>query len=317
VEDGPVKFLAGSRLWLLLAVPALVGAYVFFQQRRRHYAVRFTNLDLLASVAPRRPGWRRHAAAGLLLAAVVSLTVGFARPTRAEKVPRQEATVMLAIDVSASMQADDVKPTRLVAAQHAATDFTNHLPARFKLGLISFDGVAHVLVSPTTDHDQVADAVKALQLGPRTAAGEAVYAALNTLTASGASKNGAARIVLMSDGATTVGRPVADAAAAARDAKIPVSTIAFGTDDGTVDIQGRTIPVPVDRDALRDLASTSGGKFFEASSGEQLTAVYRDIGSTVAYRTVRHEVTAQLTGLGLVLLAAGLVAGLAWSGRIL
>ena len=312
-----MKFLAGGRLWLLLLVAAVAAAYVLLQRRRRHHAIRFTNLDLLASIAPRRPGWRRHVAAGLLGLSLLTLVLGFARPTLAQRVPRKEATVMLAIDVSASMEASDVKPTRLAAAQAAATDFANHLPARFKLGLISFDGVARVLVAPTTDHKDVAAAIGRLALGPRTAAGEAVYASLDVLEGSGANKNGAARIVLMSDGATTSGRPVEQAADAAREAKIPVSTIAFGTDEGTVTIQGETIPVPVDRDALRGLASATGGKFFEAASGEELTSVYRDIGSTVAYRTVRHEVTASFTGIGLVLLAAGVIAGLAWSGRVI
>jgi Ca-activated chloride channel family protein len=312
-----VSFLAPGRLVILAAVAALAALYVVLQHRRRHYAVRFTNLDLLASVAPRRPGWRRHVAAGLMLASLLILTLGFARPTLAQRVPRREATVMLAIDVSESMQADDVRPTRLAAAQQAATDFTNRLPARFQLGLISFDGVARVLVPPTTNHADVAAAIAGLQLGPRTAAGEAVYTALDVLKATGRSKNNAARIVLMSDGATTTGRRPAVAAAAAHDDHVPVSTIAFGTDTGTVTIQGQTIPVPVDRDALRQLASASGGKFFEASSGEELTAVYRDIGSTVSYRTVRHEVTAGFTGLGLLLLAAGAAAGIVWSGRIL
>jgi Ca-activated chloride channel family protein len=312
-----MSFISPDKLWLLVLVAAVAGAYVVLQRRRRHYAARFTNLDLLASVAPKRPGWRRHVSAGALLASLLFFTVAFARPTRAERVPRKEATVMLAIDVSASMQAQDVKPTRLAAAQQAATDFTEHLPARFRLGLITFDGSARLVVPPTTDHDEVATAISGLSLGPRTAAGEAVYAAINALTATGADKNGAARVVLMSDGATTSGRPVEQAAQAAAAAKIPVSTIAFGTDDGTVEIQGQTIPVPVDRDALRDLASTSGGKFFEAASGEELTSVYRDIGSTVAYRNVRHEVTATFVGLGIVLLAAGLLAGLLWTGRIL
>lgn len=312
-----MNFLAGGRLWLLLAVPLVAGAYVFLQNRRRHYAVRFTNLDLLASVAPRRPGWRRHVPAGLLLLALVALTVGFARPTRNERVPRKEATVMLAIDVSASMQAQDVAPSRLVAAQEAAGDFVRRMPDQFKIGLIAFDGTARVVVAPTTEHADVAEAIEGLRLGPRTAAGEAVFAAVDTLVASGASENGAARVVLMSDGATTSGRTVENAAQAAKEANIPVSTIAFGTDEGVIDIQGQSIPVPVDRDAMRDLANTSGGKFFEAASGEELAEVYRDIGSTVAYRNVRHEVTAQMTGIGLALLAAGLLAGLAWSGRVI
>lgn len=312
-----MNFLAGTRLWLLLAVPVLAAAYVVLQQRRRHYAVRFTNLDLLASVAPRRPGWRRHVPAGLLLLALVALTVGFARPTRNERVPRKEATVMLAIDVSASMQAQDVQPSRLVAAQEAAGDFVKRMPDQFKIGLIAFDGTARVVVAPTTEHADVAEAIEGLRLGPRTAAGEAVFAAVDTLVASGAAENGAARVVLMSDGATTSGRTVEDAAEAAKEANIPVSTIAFGTDEGVISIQGQSIPVPVDRDAMRDLANTSGGKFFEAASGEELAEVYRDIGRTVAFRNVRHEVTAQMTGIGLALLAAGLLAGLAWSGRVI
>jgi Ca-activated chloride channel family protein len=312
-----MRFLAGGRLWLLLAVAAVAAAYVLLQRRRRHHAIRFTNVELLAVVAPKRPGWRRHVAAAVLLGSLLSLVIGVARPTMAQRVPRREATVMLAIDTSASMQADDVTPSRLAAAQRAATDFVEHLPARFRLGLITFDGSARVIVAPTVEHAQVKSAIARLELGPRTAAGEAVFTALDALAASQSAKNGAARIVLMSDGATTSGRPVESAADAAAAAKVPVSTIAFGTDDGTVTINNQVIPVPVDRDALRELAQTTGGKFFEAASGEELTAVYRDIGSTVAYRTVRHEVTATLTGIGLVLLAVGLVLSLVWTGRVI
>lgn len=312
-----MTFLAGGRLWLLLAVAAVAAAYVFLQRRRRHHAVRFTNLELLASVAPRRPGWRRHVAAGVLVGALGVLVVGFARPTMAQRVPRQQATVMLAIDTSISMQASDVAPTRLAAAQQAAADFVELLPDKFRLGLISFDGAARVLVSPTTEHEIVKTAISALRLGPRTAAGEAVFTALDALSAEKANENDAARIVLMSDGATTTGRPVDAAAAAAAEAKVPVSTIAFGTDAGTVTFSGQTVQVPVDRDAMRSLADATGGKFFEAASGEELTAVYRDIGSTVAYRTVRNEVTATWTGVGLVLLTAGLVLSMVWTGRVL
>lgn len=312
-----MTFLSAWRLWFLLAVAAVAAAYVFLQRRRRHHAVRFTNLELLASVAPKRPGWRRHVAAGVLLAALGVLVVGFARPTMSQRVPRKQATVMLAIDTSISMQATDVAPSRLAAAQAAATDFVEHLPDSFRLGLISFDGNARVLVAPTTEHKEVVAAIGRLRLGQRTAAGEAVFTALESLAADQADKNDAARIVLMSDGATTTGRPVEMAADAAAEAKVPVSTIAFGTDDGTVTFSGQTVPVPVDRDAMRTLADTTGGKFFEAASGEELTAVYRDIGSTVAYRTVRHEVTATFAGIGIVLLAAGLILSMLWSGRVL
>jgi Ca-activated chloride channel family protein len=314
-----VTFLSPVRLWLLVLVAGLVAAYVVLQLRRRHYAVRFTNVDLLASVAPRRPGWRRHVASGLLLASLAMLVVGFARPTRAYRVPREQATVMLAIDVSLSMEADDVSPNRLVAAQAAARDFVKQLPPRFQVGLISFDGVARVLVSPTDDHDAVSSAITQLRLGPRTAAGEAVYTALDTISAAatGTTKAPPARIVLMSDGATTSGRSIEDAAAAAKDAGVPISTIAFGTDDGVVEVSGQTVPVPVDRDAMRTMADDSGGHFFEAASGDQLRSVYRNIGSSIGYRTERREATADVTGIALVLAAAGVLAGLVWTGRVL
>ena len=324
-----MTFLSPGRLLLLVGVVGLVAAYVVLQRRRRHYAVRFTNLELLAAVAPRRPGWRRHVAAGALLGALALLVVGFARPTRPVRVARNEATVMLAIDVSASMEATDVAPSRLAAAQQSATDFAEHLPDKFRLGLVAFDGVARVLVPPTSEHKIVASAISRLQLGPRTAAGEAVYAALDAIAASsstptttsqpaaaGEAPKGTARIVLMSDGATTSGRPVTEAAVAARDAGVPVSTIAFGTDTGTVTIGNSLIPVPVDREALQQLADDSGGTFFQAASGEELNAVYRDIGTAIGYRSVRREVTATFTGLALVLAAAALGAGMAWGGRV-
>ena len=319
-----MTFLSPERLWLLLGVAAVIAAYVVLQRRRRHYAVRFTNLELLAAIAPKRPGWRRHVAAASLLAALATLVVGFARPTRAERVPKEEAMVMLAIDVSASMQAVDVTPSRIAAAQKAASEFADQLPPRFQLGLVAFDGNARVLVPPTTDHASVTAAIRRLQLGPRTAAGEAVYAALDAIEAATTSTTkpaaltkSAARIVLMSDGVTTTGRPVSQAAAAAKEAGVPVSTIAFGTDTGTVTIGGETIPVPVDRPSLQELAADSGGTFFEAASGKELSAVYRDIGTTIGYATERHEVTAAFTGLALLLAAAGMVAGLVWGGRLL
>ena len=317
-----LTFLAPGRLWLLLGVAGLVVAYAVLQQRRRHYAVRFTNLELLAAVAPRRPGWRRHVAAGTLLAALAVLTVGYARPTRAERVPREEATVVLAIDTSVSMAATDVVPSRLAAAQRAATDFVGHLPARFQLGLITFDGVAQVVVPPTVDRQAVSSAIDRIELGPRTAAGEAVFAALEVVAEASAAgaregKDIPARIVLMSDGATNTGRPVVDAAAAAKAAKVPISTIAYGTDAGTVTILGRIISVPVDRDALQQLADMTDGKAFTAASGEELAAVYRDIGTSIGYTTERREATALFAGLALVLAFAGVAAGLVWGGRVL
>ena len=143
-----MTFLAPSRLWLLLAIAALAIAYVILQSRRRHYAARFTNLDLLASVAPRHPGWRRHVAAAAIGLGLVALIVGIARPVRDEKVPSDEAVVMLVVDVSASMEATDVAPSRLQAAQEAAARFVKGVPDKFQVGLISFDESTHVLATP-------------------------------------------------------------------------------------------------------------------------------------------------------------------------
>jgi Ca-activated chloride channel family protein len=321
VEATPVSFVAAERLWLLVLVVGLAAFYVALQLRRRQHAVRFTNVDLLASVAPARAGWRRHAAAGALLLSLAFFVAGFARPSHLEKVPRQEATVVLAIDTSASMEATDVAPSRLAAAQQAATSFAEQLPSGFRLGLVSFNGSARVVVSPTTDHQAVADAIGRLRLGTSTAAGEAVYTSLDliraTTTADPSTRHDAARIVLMSDGATTVGRPVSQAALAAKDAGVPVSTIAFGTEDGTVAIDARLIPVPVDKASMEELARDSGGKSFSATTGKELKAVYRDIRSAIGYTTETREISATLTGVALLLALAGIAGSLAWSGRIL
>lgn len=316
-----MTFLAPNRLWLLVGVAAVVGAYAVLQQRRRHYAVRFTNVDLLSSLAPRRPGWRRHVAAGCLIAALAAMTVAFSRPTRVVRVPRSEATVMLAIDTSGSMAADDVTPSRLVAAQKSATEFVAKLPLTFRVGLIAFDATARVVVSPTTDHQAVTDGIATLRTGTATAAGDAVFLALDavapTTTAAGGGGGNSARIVVMSDGATTTGRPVPDAAAAARAAQVPVSTISFGTPDGTVTIGNRTVAVPVDRSTMQQLAEISGGKAFQASSGNELSSVYRGIANSIGYTKQHREATVTWVGAALVLALLGVGAGLVWGGRIL
>ncbi len=316
-----MRLLDPERLWLLVPVAALAVGYLVLQRRRRHYALRFTNLDLLASLAPRRPGWRRHAAAGLVAIALASLVISLARPVRQERVPKEEATVMLVLDTSASMEATDVAPTRLRAAIDAGTRFVEGLPERVRVGLVTFDRTTRVVASPTDDHEQVASALARLATGPGTAAGEALYAALEVIAASGASApeegDPAAAIVLLSDGVTTVGRPVEEAAAAAADQRVPVTTIAFGTDGGTVRVQGRTIPVPADPASMTAVAETTGGNFFEAFSPEQLRRVYDDIGSRVGYELEQREIASRFVATGVLLLLLGVTASLVWSARLL
>jgi Ca-activated chloride channel family protein len=312
------SFLAPGRLWLLLVVAALAAAYVVLQRRKPAYAVRFTELDLLASVAPRFPGWRRHLPAGLLLLSLLLLTVAFARPQAQVEVAREQATVVVAIDTSLSMQARDVDPDRITAARVSASRFIDDLPEPYNVGLVSFSGQAAVVVPPTQDHAAVTAAVQTLELGPSTAIGEAVFAslaALRTVPEEGQDLP-PARIVLLSDGTNTVGRDLETAAAAAIEAGVPVSTIAYGTPEGVVQVQGQLIPVPVDAQALESLAEATGGEAYTAESGDELSDVYADIGSQVGTSTELREVTERVTGLGLLAALLAVIGSLVWSPRL-
>lgn len=317
-----VTFLSPGRLWLLLAVAALVAVYLVAQRRRSAYAVRFTNLALLDKVAPRRPGWRRHAPAAAFLAMLGLLVVGFARPTAEVQVPRERATVMVAVDVSNSMQATDVPPSRIEAAKQAAGAFVDGLPERFNVGLVAFSGSASVVVAPTQDHAAVRSGVERLELGPSTAIGEAVFSSLQGIASvdgglSGVEEEPApARIVLMSDGTNTTGRSPADAAAAATAAGVPVSTIAYGTADGTITVNGQTQPVPVDVESLRTLAEGTGGQAYTAESGEELGEVYADIGSSIGSRAERQEISTWFIAAGLAAAALAATFSLAWFSRL-
>jgi Ca-activated chloride channel family protein len=318
-----LSFQAPGRLWLLAGVAIIVIAYVVVQWQRRSYAARFATHRLFGSVAPHRPGRRRHIAATALVLAMALLVFGFAQPTRRMKVPREQATVILAIDVSDSMGATDVRPSRLAAARTAAHEFVAGLPKRYKLGLITFAPSADVVVAPTTDREPVQQSLDNLELAPGTSTGEAIFAALATIEATQAAANTpsgtdppAARIVVLSDGKVNAGRSSEEAARAAAEARIPVSTIAYGTDQGTVVIEGRTIQVPVDREALRQIAEITHGSFFEAATGAELEQVYEDIGSQIGYVTERRNVTSWFLGAALIFGFAAAAAALAWTSRL-
>ncbi|WP_214105195.1 VWA domain-containing protein [Acrocarpospora catenulata] len=308
-------------LWLLLLLPVflIVLLYLVLNLRRSQYAVRFTNLDLLSSVAPKGPGFRRHVPAAAFAAMLVLLVVGFARPTAEVRVPRERATVIVAFDVSASMQARDVAPTRFTAAQQAARRFAEGLPPRFNLGLVAFSQYASVAVPATTDRQAVLEAVDRLATSAGTAIGEAVFSSLDAILALD-SEAGAdpppAHVVLLSDGSITTGRSIALAVAAANAQGVPVSTIAYGTAGGIIEMDGRTVAVPVDAPALKDLADSTGGGFYEAASGDELQAVYDDIGSSVGYRTERQEVWPWFVGLGLLLAVVAAGASMFWFSRL-
>lgn len=313
-----MNFLAPGRLWLLVAVGALAVAYVVLQFRRRHYAARFTNLDLLASVAPKRPGWRRHVAAAAMLAAIVLLVAAWARPTRDERVPRERATVIVTIDTSTSMRATDVEPSRVEAAKAEASNFVDEMPDRFRLGLVEFNGNARQVVAPTHEHDRVSDAIRRLRLDQYTAIGEGIFTSLESVrdVPTRTSRRRLAHIVLMSDGDTNTGRTNESAADAAARARVPVTTIAFGTDDGTITQGNSEFSVPVNREALRDIADTTRGRFYDARSAEELSSVYDNIGSSVGFRTEQREATAWFVGIALAFALAGVSASLLWTSRL-
>jgi Ca-activated chloride channel family protein len=275
--------------------------------RRRRDVVRFTNVALLDVVAPERSPWRRHLPAALWLSAMALLVVGFARPTRSVKVPEDRATVVLALDVSNSMMATDVDPSRIEVAKDAALDFVGNLPDEVSVGLVLFSGTTRTLPA-TSERADVEDAISGADLADQTAIGEAIYAALDIVADAPAAEDGSAapgRVVVLSDGETTVGRPDSAAADAAAEAGVPVDTIAFGTDQGQIqDDFGETIPVPVAPGPLRDIASTTGGEFAEADSLGRLDDVYDDITTVVGYDDAEREISGWFVGAGLVLLTA-------------
>ena len=306
---------------LLIGVVAVAVGYVISQRARRKRVMRFANLELLEKVAPKTQGWIRHLPAVLIVLSLLVLTVALAGPTAEQKVPRNRATVMLVIDVSLSMEATDVAPTRLKAAQEAAKSFAQNMTPGINLGLISFAGTATVLVNPTTDRNGVAKAIDNLKLAQSTATGEGIFAALQSIESFSAVVGGAdgpppARIVLMSDGKQTVpedlyaARGGYTAAQAAKTAQIPISSISFGTTHGSVDIDGKPQPVSVDDESLREIARLSGGDFYKAASAEELKKVYGDLGEQIGYELKDADASKPWLIVGALVLMIGAAASL-------
>lgn len=321
-----MTFRQPALLALIIAPLVLAGVYVAMQFARSKYTLRFTSVDLLHSVAPRRPGWQRHVSALLMLLALGALVVGLARPAKASRVPKQRGTILMAIDTSGSMAASDVAPTRLKAAEFAARNFVNSVPKGLKVGLLQFDNTARMLVSPTDDHLVVTSAIDNLTIGGGTATASAISQSLATISAlppDAQGKKAPAAIVLMSDGSPTIGEnglepdaAVTAATSAAKIAGVPIDTIAFGTDHGIISLNGEQIPVPADPQEMGKIASGSGGKSFTAKSGSELNSIYAHIRNSVGYDTVKHDITVWFLALGFVLLLGTSAAGLYWMQRV-
>ena len=310
-----------SPWWLLLLMPvALLAATYLAQHRRRsRYAVRFASLPMLERLVPRRPGWRRHTPPALMLLTFALLGLAAARPEMEVRVPREQATVIVTIDVSTSMEATDVEPNRLDAAAEAATSFVEELPEGFNVGVVTFSGRTAVRAAPSDDREATLIALQGLTLSGRTAIGEGVFTSLEQIAAmavrAGTDKV-PAHIVLLSDGSNTSGRTPEEAATASREAGVPVSTIAYGTPDGTIERQGRVVGVPVDEETLAELAADTDGRAYTAESNDELNAVYEDIQSSIGWRTEPREVTPYVSAIALLVGLVAALLSLRWFARL-
>lgn len=311
-------FLNPERLWWLLLIPVLIGVYVFLSRMKNRTGMRFTNTSVLGAVVPVQSQWRRHLAVALSVLSLAALAIAWARPSGVDRVPRERATIVLVMDISQSMAATDVQPNRLDAAKTQAKNFVASLPPQYNVALVSLSGNPAARMPPTLDRGQVNRALDALTLQDSTAVGDAISVAMSTLqsapkAADGSSPPGA--IVMLSDGQNTAGRsPLNEAAAAAR-AKVPVYTIAYGTENGYVDLDGKRERVPPDRELLQRIATTTNGKAYTAESAGQLDDVYKNIRSEVGYEEVRKEITATWAGYGLAFAVVAALAAVSLGAR--
>jgi Ca-activated chloride channel family protein len=319
-----VSFASPLVLLGLLGLPLLAGYYLLEQRGRVAAAAAFASPAVQASVAPRRPRWRRHLPMLAILAAIALLIVAAAKPQRTVAVPVERASIMLATDVSGSMTAKDVPPTRLQAAKDAARKFVAQVPPKVNVGVMAFNDIARVLQSPTTDRTTVNAAITGMASSGGTATGNAIDTAVGVLnrTPKLNGKRPPAAIVLLSDGASTRGRDPVAAAQAARKLHIPVYTIALGTPEGTITVPRRgggtvTQHVPPDPASLRQIARASGGASFTVQTAAGLKQVYEKLGSQLGHKKEKQQITTAFAGGAAVLLLAGLAMSLGWFGRLI
>lgn len=312
-----IAFFHPERLWFVLAVPLLLLVY-FALIRRRQVRAATTGISNLSRLLPGQAAWKRHIAVIAAVGSLASLVVAFAQPKDLVNVPRERATIVVAIDVSRSMAAEDVKPNRMAAAQDAAQRFVNVLPEGFNVSLVAFAGASSIIVPPTIDRGMVNRAIDNLQLAPATAIGEGIYSSLDALTLAPLDPKhpdepAPGSIVILSDGYSNVGRASDDAAKIAKERGYAIYTIAYGTLNGYVEVDGQREPVPYRPEELAQVARLSGGESFKAGSSDELSRVYQSIARSVGYEKVEKEVTERYVGgaLGLAVIASLAVLSLA------
>lgn len=319
-----MTFTNPAVLLALLAVPVLVALYVTAQRRGRRAAEAFAAPAFTPSVAPSRPGWRRHAPMLVVLVAIAALIVAAARPRTSVAVPAEQASIVLATDISGSMLSTDVAPSRLVAAQKAAESFVAQVPKRVKIGVIAFNQVPRVLEAPTTDRPAVTNALESMRVSGSTATGEAIQTATRLLRSGSAATASPppAAIVLLSDGVSVKGIDPVQAAQAAGKLRVPIYTVTLGTAGGTITVTNpdgstQVKPVPPDPATLQRIAQVSGGKAYTAADSGHLSQVYQDLGSRLGRRTEQRELTSGFAGGALVLLLIAGASSLRWFGRLI
>jgi Ca-activated chloride channel homolog len=319
-----LSFQWPEALAALAVVPLLAGLYVVSERRRARAGARFGNPALLPNVVGRGPGVRRHLPLAVLLVALAAMIVGVARPHATVSVRREQATVVLAMDVSRSMTANDVQPTRLLAAEDAAKAFLDEVPEKFQVALVSFGTRAVVVVAPTSDHSLVKDGLDALRPGEGTALGDAIAIAarLGHKPGTPEGQQPPSSVLMISDGAQQGGRtPPERAVKLARANHVPIYTVLVGTAGGVVQapIPGglhATIRVPPNPSTLQMVARRTGGQFFTATTDQGLRDVYERLGSRLGHRRTSREITDLFAGGSALLLLAGGALSALWFRRV-
>jgi Ca-activated chloride channel family protein len=342
-----MNFLWPNLLALLLLLPLLVLAYFWLLRRRRRTTVRLPSLAIARAALGPSPGWRRHLPPALMLLALAALLLAVARPVAVIKLPLAERTVVLAMDVSGSMRAEDVKPNRLVASQEAAKAFLKELPREVRVGVVSFAGTAAIVQAPTASRDDVVAAIDRFQLQRGTAIGSGVVLSLATLfpdagidlqqvtgqrampAALGEKKDEkkwvpvepgsytSAAVILLTDGQRTVGPDPLESAKMAAERGVRVYTVGIGTKDGdTIGFEGWSMRVRLDEETLKNISVLTHGEYFYAGSAADLKKVYESLSSRLVVGRKETEVSALFAALGALLALASAGLSIWWFGRV-
>ena len=318
-----MSFQSPLYLLALLLVPAAVAVYLLADRRRRASVARFASPLLMPSVAPAGPGFRRHLPLAFYAVALAAVAIALARPEATVAVPEERAAVVLTTDISGSMESRDVRPSRMTAVRRAALDFLEDAPEELRIGAVAFNHEVRTIEPPRAERGDTRALIEGLTPSGGTATGEGLAASVGVLGRRGARdrQRPPAAVILLSDGASTHGRDPVEVARQAARLRIPIYTVAFGTDAGTIEVRrpdGSTItrPVPPDREAMRRVATISGARTFNANAGAELATVYERLGSQVATREEQREVTAAFVGGAAAFLLLGGALSLRWFGRL-